>query len=89
MTMRRHTTETIMEATKGMDRVLARVEKGETIVITRRGEPVAKLVPIAAVPKFDPDRVRKAVAGLREFAKKRAKLPPGMTIRDMIYDGRR
>ena len=48
------------EAKTHLPRLLDRVEHGETIVITRHGKPVAKLVP-AAGEKARPD-VREAVA---------------------------
>lgn len=37
----------ILEAEKQFDDLLERVERGEEIVITRNGEAVAQLVPIA------------------------------------------
>lgn len=42
------------------------VERDEVIVITRRGKPVAHLVP---APDVDRERVRKAIEGLRELRK--------------------
>jgi prevent-host-death family protein len=44
--------------------LLKRVERGEQIVITRRGKPVARLVPIAR-----PGRTSDAMAKLRELRK--------------------
>ena len=46
------------------------VERGETIIVTRHGKPVAHLVP---APAADRDRVRKAldgIAALRRTTKK-------------------
>jgi prevent-host-death family protein len=45
---------------------LDEVERGEVIVITRHGKPVAHLVP---APDVDRERVRKAVEGIREMRK--------------------
>ena len=42
-------------------RLLDEVERGETIVITRHGRPVAHLVP---APMRDQDRVRRALDGI-------------------------
>ena len=56
------------EAKNKLSALLDRAERGEEIVITRRGRPVAKLVPVG--PGRDPRRVREAIAGLRALAKK-------------------
>ncbi len=54
------------EAKNTLGSLLDRVEKGEEIVITRRGTPVAKLVP--ANPGFDREKARAAAQELRELA---------------------
>lgn len=54
------------EAKNTLGSLLDRVEKGEEIVITRRGTPVAKLVP--AKPGFDREKARAAAEGLRKLA---------------------
>lgn len=72
------------EAKTHLPALLERVQKGEHITITKRGTPVAMLVPPPA-PKKD---IRQVIAELKEFRKGRA-LPHGMTIRDMIEEGRR
>ena len=54
------------EAKNTLGSLLNRVEKGEEIVITRRGTPVAKLVP--ANPAFDRAKARAAAQELRELA---------------------
>ena len=38
----------VHEAKTNLSRLLARVERGESIVIARKGKPVARLVPIVA-----------------------------------------
>jgi len=38
----------VHDAKTSLSRLLARVERGESIVIARNGKPIAKLVPIAA-----------------------------------------
>lgn len=40
----------VHEAKTHLSRLLARVERGEEVVISRSGKPVARLVPIAAPP---------------------------------------
>jgi prevent-host-death family protein len=54
------------EAKNTLGSLLDRVEKGEEIVITRRGKAVAKLVP--ANPNFDREKARAAAAGLRALS---------------------
>ncbi|MEN6355798.1 MAG: type II toxin-antitoxin system prevent-host-death family antitoxin [Armatimonadota bacterium] len=64
--------------------LLDRVAKGEKITITKHGVPVAMLVPMERT-KQD---VRAAIEAMKEFGKGR-RLPEGMSIRDMIEEGRR
>jgi prevent-host-death family protein len=64
--------------------LLKRVSKGETIRITRRGVPVAKLVPLEKIEKKN---LKKIVQEIREL-RKGATLE-GITIRELINDGRR
>ena len=51
------------EARNRLSALLAEVARGVEVTITRRGVPVAKLVP--ATPGFGRDKVLRAVAGLR------------------------
>ena len=62
------------EAKNTLGTLLDRVERGEEIVITRHGKPVARLVPNAASP--DQDRVRAAFERLRESARQLARENP-------------
>jgi prevent-host-death family protein len=55
------------EAKNRFSELLDRVERGEHVVITRRGKPVAKLEPIA--PVRDIERALKAAEGIRRLAK--------------------
>ena len=50
--------------------LLDRAEKGEETVVTRRGKPVAKMVPIDhAAPKHDVEAARQTYLRMRELAK--------------------
>ena len=69
------------EAKTRLSELLERAYRGETIIITRHGRPVAKLVPGGA---RDGERVAKAVERLRGF---RGVLE-GVTIDDLL-DARR
>jgi prevent-host-death family protein len=56
------------EAKNKLSELLDRAEAGEEVVITRRGKPVAKLVPIER--KRDITKALKAAQRIRERAKK-------------------
>ena len=56
------------DAKNKLSALLDKVERGEEIVITRRGRPVAKLVPMNA--GFDRERARQAAEHLRQLRKK-------------------
>ena len=64
--------------------LLAEVERGAEITITRRGVPVARLVPTG--PSFDRDRARRAAAGLREAS--RGVRLDGLRLKDLVNEGR-
>ena len=72
------------EAKNRLGALLDRVERGEEIVITRRGRPVAKLAPVDA--GFDLAKARRAVAGLIEAS--RGVMLGGLKIKDLIGEGR-
>jgi prevent-host-death family protein len=82
------------EANRHLPKLLDRVEKGEQFVITRYGRPVAELVPVS---QRDPERVRRALAALRDmrktFAKRGVKLKSVLckteTLRDLTHAGHR
>jgi len=63
------------EAKNTLGTLLDRVERGEEIVITRHGKPVARLVPNPG--HADQDRVRGAFNRLRERARQLARENPG------------
>ena len=55
------------EAKNRLSELLDRAERGEEVIITRRGKPVAKLVPVN--PVHDRERAREAVRRIRELGK--------------------
>jgi prevent-host-death family protein len=57
------------EAKNSLSALLERAERGEEIVITRRGRPVAKLVPFHETRNVE--RAREAAKRIRERAKAR------------------
>jgi prevent-host-death family protein len=74
----------IFEAKNRLSELLAQVARGVEVTITKRGVPVAKLVP--AAPTFDREKAQRAAAGLRE-ASKGATLG-GIKIKDLVDEGR-
>jgi len=72
------------EAKTHLSRLLGRVAHGERFTITRNGIPVALLIPAADEGKGDVGEVAAAIKQFRRGRKLR-----GLSIRDMIRDGRR
>jgi prevent-host-death family protein len=72
------------EAKTHLSSLLERVAKGESITITRHGQPVAVMQPVAekTLPPVD-----SVVAKLREF--RRGNRLDGLELRELIEDGRR
>ena len=73
------------EAKTHLSKLLDQVAAGEEITITRHGEPVAKLVPIASADKRADLRV--TIAAIRALGKKH-KLR-GIAIGDLVNAGRK
>ncbi len=74
----------VFEAKTHLNQLLQRVAKGESIRITLRGVPVAKLVPDDAGEKEDK---RELVAGIRQLRK--GAVLGKTSIRELIEEGRR
>lgn len=77
------------EAKTHLPKLLDEVAAGETITITKKGKPVAKLV-----PADDPaERRRKIEQAWQEWVTYRdghnVRLGPGLTIKQLIEEGRR
>ncbi len=72
------------DAKTHLNELLQRVSKGETIRITRRGVPIAKLVPADSGEKQDPGEL---VQGIRDV--RRGATLGKVTIRELIDEGRR
>ena len=68
--------------------LLARVEGGETITIRRHGKVVAKMVPAKpALPRED--KMRRIQEFLEWRDREGPELPPGVSIKELINEGRR
>jgi len=73
----------LFEAKQKLSEIVERAASGERIGITRRGRLAALVVPA------HPETSLKAVFEDIERIRKRAKLPKGVTVKDLIEEGRR
>jgi prevent-host-death family protein len=74
----------LYEAKTRLSALLDAVAAGEEITITRNGHPAALLVPVPSRA----EKVAAAVARIRSI-RKGVRLPEGVTVRDLIDEGRR
>jgi len=74
------------EAKTKLPQLLEEVAKGEKIVITKHGVPVAMLVPYIKTKRPDP---QEAVEALRKWQAEHRLSLGGLTIRELIEEGRR
>ena len=82
--MSRRITVGVFDAKTHLNSLLEKVSKGETIRITRRGVPVAKLVPPDTGEKEDARNLVEAIRQLRKGT-----TLGKIKIRELIDDGRR
>lgn len=75
----------VQEAEARLSALIAEVAKGGEVVLTDQGVPMARLV--APVAGFDREKARAAAAALLDAS--RGLSLGGLTIRDMIDEGRR
>ena len=78
-------TITLREANQAFSRIIREVEAGEEITITRRGRPVARLVPVSGERVLTAEQ-EAALARLRETMEKGWPLNAGRFNRDELYD---
>ena len=79
----------LFEAKTNLSSLVAEVEKGREIVITRHGKPVAKIV--SADDPFTPEKIarrRQAIAELREIANRLKINATPEEIKAWINEGR-
>jgi prevent-host-death family protein len=74
------------EAMASLPQLLQRVTRGEKIVITEQGRPVAMLVP--APPEAAQD-VRQVIEQFKAYSKQQGRTLGGLTFRDLVEEGRR
>lgn len=71
-----------------LPKVLQQVAKGNTVAITRQGNPFAKMVPTKP-SEPSKKKVLRAIRQMEEFQRNGPTLGPGLTIKDLIEEGRR
>jgi len=74
------------EAKTHLTHLLARVAKGERIIITNRGNPVAMLVPLEADNERDTARIGREMLAYRDRVKRALGVAP---FRDIAHEGHR
>ena len=75
----------VFEAKTRFSALIEDAISGKTTVITKRGKPVAFLVPTEDARRERAHRAAERIRSMRGVLK----LAPGETIRDLIYEGRR
>ncbi len=75
----------VFEAKNHLTALLDEVEEGHEILITRRGKPIARLVPAEA--GFDRARARHTADNLLQASK--GLTLGGLSIKDLVGEGRR
>jgi prevent-host-death family protein len=73
----------VYEAKTQLPRLLAAVERGESVTITRHGRPVARLVPVGRQRRT----AGEAIDAIREF--RTGNRLDGLPIRELIEAGRK
>lgn len=76
----------VYEAKTHFTKLIERVAKGERIVITRHGRPVAEL---RSLPDRAPEDIRAAIATLRDFRERNRLRLAGLKAKDLIQAGRK
>jgi len=73
------------EAKTHLPELLDAVERGETVVITRRGRPAAHLIPIS----LSTSDAKTVIKEFKEYSKKRRRTLGRISYRTLINEGRR
>lgn len=76
----------LFEAKQKLSELVERAGEGEQIGITRRGKLAAMLVPAREDKKVS---LKEIFADIERIRKRAKPLPKGMTIKDLIEEGRR
>lgn len=75
----------VFEAKTHLSALLDRVQKGEEIVITRHGKPVARLT--APAKRWTRESVERAMDEIKDL-RKHTRLGPDLTVQDLLDESR-
>jgi prevent-host-death family protein len=67
-----------------LSEILNAVEHGQTVIVTRHGKPIARIMPNETAEQ---EQTHQVVEALKKFP--RTRLPKGVSIRSLIEAGRR
>ena len=79
-------TVSLRDANQGFARYVREVEAGEEFVITRNGEPVARLVPVQSATRQLTPKQEAALARILAWSEKGWPIGAGRLDRDALYD---
>jgi prevent-host-death family protein len=78
----------IFEAKQKLSELVERASRGERIRITRRGKVAAEIVP-AQGESQDLAEIKEIFANIEKIRRHAKPLPRGVTVKDLIEEGRR
>lgn len=76
----------VYDLKNSLSAVLDEVAEGREVTVTRHGHPIARLSPVV---RSTQEQRAAAIRTLHALAEGVAPLPKGVTVRDLIEDGRR
>jgi prevent-host-death family protein len=78
----------VYEAKTRLSELLAAVEHGDEVTITRRGRPIARIVAAAQSSEAEQGHRQRVVATFAKLREMRKGISLGMSVREAIEDGR-
>jgi len=78
----------VYEAKNRLSEMIAAVEQGEEITITRHGIPVARLVAIGVAARTDPEQRQRVLGAMADLRRLGADIEMACSLSDAIHDGR-
>ena len=78
----------VHEAKTRFSEMIAAVEQGEAITITRHGAPVARLVAIGAASGTDPEQRQRVLGAMADLRRLGGDMELACSLSEAIHDGR-
>ena len=76
----------VYEAKQAFSELIAAVEAGEEVRITRHGKEVVRMLPVKRMPVITPQQIERELKAMREL---RSRVKPGPGWRELRDEGRR